>query len=85
MSAHLILDESGAEPVPAIPLSAVREEDGKTYVFVVDHGKAVKTEVRLGRINGEYAEVLQGLDEKRQIVHVGQCLLTDGTAVEIVE
>jgi HlyD family secretion protein len=60
------------DPTPAllIPNGAFYNETGGNWVFVVapDGGTAVKRQVRLGRRNAEYIEVLEGLDPGERVI-----------------
>lgn len=86
MSAHVIIDESPAKETLAIPNAAVLLEDGASYVYrVTADGKAAKTPIEIGRMNQDASEVLGGLRLGDRIVVVGQSLLEDGDAVEVME
>lgn len=60
------------DPAPArlIPNGAFYNETGGTWVFVVspDGRSAVKRQVRLGRRNTEFIEVLDGLDPGERVI-----------------
>lgn len=60
------------DPAPAllIPNGAFYNETGGNWVFVVapDGQSAVKRQVRLGRRNADYIEVLEGLDPGERVV-----------------
>ncbi len=60
------------DPVPArmIPNGAFFNETGGTWVFVVapDGRSAVKRQVRLGRRNSDFIEVLDGLDPGERVI-----------------
>jgi HlyD family secretion protein len=60
------------DPSPAllIPAGAFYNETGGNWVFVVspDGGSAVKRQVRLGRRNSEYIEVLDGLQPGERVI-----------------
>jgi HlyD family secretion protein len=60
------------DPTPAllIPAGAFYNETGGNWVFVVspDGGSAVKRQVRLGRRNSEYIEVLGGLQPGERVI-----------------
>ncbi|HEX8193422.1 MAG TPA: efflux RND transporter periplasmic adaptor subunit [Allosphingosinicella sp.] len=60
------------DPTPAllIPAGAFYNETGGNWVFVVapDGGSAVKRQVRLGRRNSEYIEVLDGLQPGERVI-----------------
>ena len=60
------------DPTPAllIPNGAFYNETGGAWVFVVapDGGEAVKRNVRLGRRNADYIEVLEGLEPGERVI-----------------
>ena len=60
------------DPAPAllIPNGAFYNETGGNWVFVVapDGGSAVKRQVRLGRRNSDFIEVLEGLDPGERVI-----------------
>jgi len=60
------------DPTPAtlIPNGAFYNETGGAWVFVVapDGGEAVKRQVRLGRRNADYIEVLEGLEPGERVI-----------------
>ena len=60
------------DPAPAllIPNGAFYNETGGAWVFVVtpDEGEAVKRQVRLGRRNADYVEVLEGLEPGEKVL-----------------
>jgi HlyD family secretion protein len=60
------------DPAPArlIPNGAFYNETGGSWVFVVapDGRSAVKRQVRLGRRNSDYIEVLDGLDAGERVI-----------------
>ena len=58
------------EPALLIPAGAFYNETGGNWVFVVtpDGDEAVKRQVRLGRRNAEYIEVLEGLDPGERVI-----------------
>jgi membrane fusion protein, multidrug efflux system len=70
--------------VLTVPRSALLEGEGEPAVFAVRDGKAVRTGLRLGHVNGTYAEVVSGVEEGDQVVTVGKVTLRDGSAVEVV-
>lgn len=67
-----------------LPRVALLEGEGEAAVFVVRDGKAARTPVELGFVNGTYAEVRAGVAEGDQVVTVGKVTLRDGVQVEVV-
>ncbi|OXM85506.1 efflux RND transporter periplasmic adaptor subunit [Paenibacillus rigui] len=76
------LTTEAEEQVSAIPTLSVIRENSDTFVFVKSGGQYQKRKVSLGRINGEYQEVLAGVKEGEQLVITGQNTLKDGQSVE---
>ena len=67
-----------------VPRAALLEENGTYAVYLVRDKKAVRTPVRLGYIDGELAEVLEGLDEGDSLVTAGKIAVRDGSAVQVL-
>lgn len=67
-----------------IPQSAVIEEDGEKYVYIINNNKAVKLKIETGVSSQEEIVVLSGLDEGDMIVYTGAEYLKDGSSVKIV-
>jgi len=74
----VLLTTEEEEHVLAVPVLSVIREESKTYVFVLEDGVYRKKEVKLGRVNGNYQEVLEGVKEGDLVVVSGQSRLTDG-------
>lgn len=71
--------------VVVVPESAVVPRAGETFVYVIEHGKAVETKVSLGRRDAGKVQVLSGLSAESVVVVAGQLKLRNGSAVEIVQ
>jgi membrane fusion protein (multidrug efflux system) len=63
---------------------AVVARDDRKYVYVVRDGRAVETNVVLGRRSGAEVEVLNGVKAGEQLVVAGHQRLRDGQAVKRV-
>jgi len=50
-----------------IPLDAVFEKDGKTYVFVMGVSKPEERKVKVGRSSADFAEILEGLADGEKV------------------
>ena len=66
VEASIIVDR--ADNVPYVPISALFRYEGKWSVFQVVDGRTVRTEVGIGRINDQIAEVVSGLAEGDTVV-----------------
>lgn len=60
---------------PFIPIDSVRQTQNDAYVFVVDDQKALSKKVQLGTVQGNYIQVLAGLD-KTDIVIVSRNVIS---------
>ncbi|MGQ0800801.1 MAG: efflux RND transporter periplasmic adaptor subunit [Pseudomarimonas sp.] len=67
-----------------VPRLALVEEGDETAVFVVRAGAVVKTRIVLGYVNGEFAEVLSGIEEGDRVVTAGKVAVRDGTKIEVI-
>lgn len=66
-----------------VPKSAIREERGQTFVFVVDNERAVKQQVELGQpLSDDKAVIAKGLKPGETYIDEIPEDLTDGAAVE---
>ena len=70
------------EQVIAIPTLSIIREESDTIVFVQQGDQYQKRKVKLGRINGEYQEVIEGVKDGEKLVTAGQNTLKDGQKVE---
>ena len=66
-----------------IPRSALREEEGRYSVFVLNEGTVQKREVTSGILQDSRAEILTGLAENEQVVTEKTYSLEDGLRVRV--
>lgn len=78
---RLVLDQT--EPVPAIPLTAVRDQAGVQYVFTVEDAKITRRNVTLGLRSEEQnlVEVRSGVPAGAQVVAARIDTLKEGAPV----
>lgn len=67
-----------------IPKTALSLESLGDTVYVAANGTAERREVSLGFREGDFVEVLSGLDEGEPVVVVGQDGLSDGTPIQVL-
>jgi RND family efflux transporter MFP subunit len=72
-----------ASPKALIPNSAVQQQDGKSFIFVVRDGKVERRAVTLGSTRGDDMEVLAGVSEGDSVVAIIPNNLRDGQAIEV--
>jgi HlyD family secretion protein len=85
MQARLTL----GDPAPAllVPNGAFYNETGGNWIFVVtpDGGSAIKRNVRLGRRNAEFIEVLEGLEAGEKVLTSPYTGYTDKTRLDLTK
>jgi len=81
MSAVVDLRVRTSQDVLAVPAAAVVRGAARDAVFVVQDGRAVRREVRLGAQGEDLVEVLAGLEEGTPVVVRDADRLSDGQAV----
>jgi len=78
---EIILEEH--KDVVVVPESAIVEEEGNYFVFVVENGVANKRKIRKGLEYRGRVEILEGLKEGENVVTLGGAGLEDGQPVEV--
>lgn len=76
---------SRRENAVSVPAGSVFVRNGQEGVFLVENSRAVFREVEKGIDDGEYLEIIEGLEPGQELVVTGQNLITEGTLVKIVE
>lgn len=81
MFARVNLVVSRKENALLIPEQALLARGGKSFVYTVDQGKAVETEVQLGQRQPGEVEILKGLSAGQVVVTSGLQRIGNGAAV----
>jgi len=68
-----------------IPLYAVITRDEERYVYIENDSRAKKRPVTLGILTGWQVQVVSGLESADRVVVVGQRLLDDGHALDVIK
>lgn len=72
--------------VIAVPQSSVLYDSGQAYVYVVDGTNHVqRADIRLGGRDGDWVEVVSGLDLNQRIVGSGAAFLQAGEEVRVLQ
>lgn len=71
--------------VPAVPLDALVQEEGRYYVWVAENSNATRIEVEIGEEDGEYREILSGVETGDQVIVEGKGALTEGADIVLQE
>jgi HlyD family secretion protein len=85
MQARLTLGDSA--PALLVPNGAFYNDTGGNWIFVVtkDGDRAEKRQVRLGRRNSEFVEVLEGLEEGEKVITSPYTGFTDKTRLSFTK
>lgn len=67
-----------------VPRVALLEDEGEPALFVVRGGKAARVPVKLGYLDGQWAEIRGGIKAGDQVVTAGMVALRDGSAVQVI-
>jgi RND family efflux transporter MFP subunit len=87
MFATVLLRVGGADPVPALPLAAIRSDAGLDFVWVVAGDRLRRQPVTLGRRDerARLVQVISGLALGERVLASRFDGLRDGQAVRLVE
>ncbi|WP_460761650.1 efflux RND transporter periplasmic adaptor subunit [Lysobacter fragariae] len=67
-----------------VPRAALLEDESDPAVFVVRNKKSARVPVKLGYMDGEWAEVRSGIKQGEQVVVAGKSALRDGSEVQVI-
>jgi RND family efflux transporter MFP subunit len=66
-----------------IPVESVFDDDGKTYVWIVNKSsRAEKREVKTGKMSGQDIQIMQGLNREDKIITAGVHFVVPGMLVK---
>lgn len=68
-----------------VPRIALLDDEGDPAVFAVRSGKAVRVPVKLGYLDGAWAEIRDGIRLGDQVVVAGKTALRDGSVVQVLD
>jgi RND family efflux transporter MFP subunit len=75
-----------AREVIAVPQSSVLYDSGQAYVYVVDDTSHVqRVDIQLGGRDGDWVEVVMGLDPNQRIVGSGAAFVQNGDEVRVLQ
>lgn len=84
MSGDVKLILESVENSIIVKADAVLDEDGETFVFIEQDGKAVKRVVETGLDTGDHVEIKSGLSTGESLITEGQYYVADGGDVKVV-
>ena len=74
----------GAAPGITVPVAAIVQRDGNSYVFTVEGKTARRVRVRTGSTVGTRIEIVEGVRPGTQVVEAGAGFLGEGDIVRVV-
>lgn len=77
------LVEWSGEKILQVPISALFRDSGIWSVFEIDAGKARLVPVKVGRMNDEHAQILEGLEAGASVILHPSEKIDDGTKVSL--
>jgi len=83
MTARVALEVSSPEAL-TVPQTAVKVDQGRAWVYVVEDGKAKKVEVGLGLSDGRSVQIVHGLKADQLVAVTNVSLLADGNLVKVI-
>lgn len=84
MFAQVKLNYDTRQNATLLPRRALLQIDDQMNVFVVNEGKVQKVSVKVGYQEGDFVEVLEGLNGNEEVVVTGHQNLKDEAPVEVV-
>lgn len=84
MFSKIYLNTDRIENALAVKTEAVKERDGKKYVFVANGDSAVEKEITTGLDTGTYIEINSGLTEGDKVIIKGQDYINEGSKIKVV-
>ena len=85
MVTNVILVDSNENNALLVPKESVFEEDGTSYVYVINGDKLAKHSVTVGEPKNQYIEIKDGLSQDDQIVVEGSSNMKDNEKFNIVK
>ena len=84
MFGRIDIDYDKRANATVVPRAALLDAGTNAAVFAVRDGKAARVPVTLGYMDGQWAEVREGLAVGEQVVVAGKAALRDGSAVTVI-
>lgn len=86
MIVELTISETKVTDAYLLPTSSIIEDHEGTYIYVLEDGRAVKTEIEIiESLTEQTAFQAKDLEEGNEIIDNGQLTVSDGSKVHVVE
>lgn len=83
MGGNVDIQVSGIENAVTVPVEALFDEAGGTYVYVVRDNKVHRTKVKTGAMTDTRAQILEGVEPGQEVALGGLSNLKDGMTVRV--
>ena len=77
-------DAQKESPTISVPFKSVVFKNNTPYIYMVENGKAVKVQVKLGQISGNMVELTDGITKGDKVITQGSKLVEDGESVKVI-
>ena len=84
MFGRLQIDYDNRADALVVPRVALLDDEGDPAVFVVRDNKVTRVPVKLGYLDGAWAEIRDGVKPGDQVVIAGKTALRDGSVVQVL-
>jgi len=84
MFGRLRIDYDNRADALVVPRAALLDDEGDPAVFVVRGKKVARVPIKLGYLDGAWAEVREGVKLGDQVVVAGKTALREGTEVQLI-
>ncbi|QDH70105.1 efflux RND transporter periplasmic adaptor subunit [Marilutibacter alkalisoli] len=84
MFGRIRIDHDQRASALVVPRNAIVDAEGDPALFVLRDGKAARVAVRLGYVDGEWVEVLEGVELGDRVVTAGKGAVREGSQVQVV-
>ncbi|MEO1011593.1 MAG: efflux RND transporter periplasmic adaptor subunit [Bacteroidota bacterium] len=68
-----------------IPVESLKQIGNRHYVFVIEEGKAIETDVKIGRRNEVSVQVIEGLEAGQSLITAGSEKVESNSLVSIIQ
>ncbi|WP_028308082.1 efflux RND transporter periplasmic adaptor subunit [Desulfitibacter alkalitolerans] len=83
MFAEVALATRTKQDVVVVPMVAVVDQGSRQSIFVVENNEAVARKIELGINDGQFVEVISGIEEGETLIIKGQNIVTHGDPVVV--
>jgi multidrug efflux pump subunit AcrA (membrane-fusion protein) len=85
MQGDVGIEVSSVPSALTIPIEALFDEGGTSYVYIVEDGALARTEVEIGTLTETQVQILAGVSDGQTVALSGPTELVDGMAVTVAE